>query len=163
MVWTETTRDLYRRDELYFASDLRDAEWELIEPLLPERRAWGRPRTVDMRALMNALLYILATGCQWRALPRHFPPRSTVQRYFYRWRDDGLWQKLVDALVPKARFCHEYRCYPNRRSTTSWSRSYQPAVKLTHGGASQSGESLNLCQPVGGQGHGCSDRIAGRL
>jgi transposase len=103
MVWTKTTRELYRRDELRFASDMRTGEWELIEPLLPERRRWGRPRTVDLRAVIDALLYILATGCQWRALPREFPPRSTVQRYFYQWRDDGLWQKLVDALVPKVR------------------------------------------------------------
>lgn len=101
MVWTGTTRDLYRRDELRFASDMRAGEWALIEPLLPERRRWGRPRTVDLRAVVDALLYILAS--QWRALPREFPPRSTVQRYFYQWRDDGVWQKLVDALVPKAR------------------------------------------------------------
>ena len=74
MVWTETTRELYRRDELPFASDMRDAEWELIEPLLPERRRWGRPRTVCLRSVINALLYILATGCQWRALP----PRAGV-------------------------------------------------------------------------------------
>jgi len=56
-----------------------------------------------LRSVVDALLYILATGCQWRALPKSFPPYSTVQGYFYQWRDEGLWQKLVDALVPKAR------------------------------------------------------------
>lgn len=103
MVWTETTRQRYRREGPGYASDMTQAEWELIEPLLPRPSPWGRPRTVDLRSVVDALLYILATGCQWRALPKSFPPCSTVQGYFYRWRDEGLLQKLVDTLVPKAR------------------------------------------------------------
>lgn len=91
MPWTETTRLEYRRDGLRFASDTTDAEWALLDRLMPEPAGIGRPRTTDLRAVMNAILYILATGCQWRALPKDFPPRSTVQRYFYRWRDDGTW------------------------------------------------------------------------
>ena len=103
MAWTQITRAQYRREGLRYASDMTDAEWALVEPLLPGRRCWGRPRTVDVRAVVDGLLYILATGCQWRALPRDFPPRSTVQGYFYRWRDDGVWQEAVDALVQATR------------------------------------------------------------
>ena len=89
MAWTETTRRQYRRDELRYASDLKDGEWEVIAPLMPEPSLLGRPREVDLRAVVNAIFYILSTGCQWRALPKDFPPRSTVQGYFYRWRDDA--------------------------------------------------------------------------
>ena len=103
MAWTEITRGEYRRDGELYASDLTDAEWALVEPLLPRRRKWGRPRVVDLRAVLDALLYILATGCQWRALPREFPPYSTVQGYFYRWRDDRVWQRIVDHLVTVGR------------------------------------------------------------
>lgn len=103
MAWTETTRTHYRRDELRYSSDLKDQEWEMIAPLMPEPSALGRPRKVDLRAVMNAILYILATGCQWRALPKDFPPRSTVQGYFYRWRDDRTWLCINDALVELAR------------------------------------------------------------
>lgn len=102
-MWTETTRQHYRRDELRYASDLKDREWELIAPFMPEPLHLGRPRRVDLRMVMNAILYILATGCQWRALPKDFPPRSTVQGYFYRWRDDRTWQCINDALVKGAR------------------------------------------------------------
>lgn len=103
MAWTETTRPHYRRDELRYASDLKDREWELIAPFMPEPSRLGRPRKVDLRAVVNAILYILATGCQWRALPKDFPPRSTVQRYFYRWRDDRTWHWINEKLVKLAR------------------------------------------------------------
>src|SRR4051812_37098779 len=83
MSWTEITRPQYRRDELRFASDLREAEWLMLSPLLDVPCRLGRPRKVDMREVVNAILYILRTGCQWRALPKRFPPRSTVQYYFY--------------------------------------------------------------------------------
>ena len=89
MPWTETTRGQNRRDHLRYASDLTDAEWAVIEPHMPERRALGRPHKTDLREIVNALLYIAATGCQWRMLPKGFPPRSTVQGYFYLWRADG--------------------------------------------------------------------------
>lgn len=100
MPWTEATREQYRRDELPQASDMRDGEWALIAGHLPPPAGRGRPRTVDLRAIVNALLLIAATGCQWRALPRgDYPPRSTVQGYFYRWRRDGTWQALRETLV----------------------------------------------------------------
>jgi transposase len=103
MPWTETTRRQYRRDDLRYASDTTDAEWALIAPHLPPPRRLGRPRTTELRSVVDALLYILATGCQWRLLPRDFPPYSTVQRFFYRWRDDGIWQRVNHDLMMRAR------------------------------------------------------------
>lgn len=103
MSWTEITRPQYRRDGLRYASDLTEPEWDVLAAFMPERCYLGRPRKVDLRAVMNAILYILATGCQWRALPKDFPPRSTVQGYFYRWRDDGTWHWINDALVKLVR------------------------------------------------------------
>jgi putative transposase len=103
MCWTEITREQYRRDGLRYASDMTDAEWELIEPLMPVRCRRGRPREINLRVTMNAILYIAASGCQWRALPKDFPPCSTVQYYFYRWRGSGLWRTINDALVRRLR------------------------------------------------------------
>lgn len=103
MAWTETTRREYRRDELRYASGTTDEEWAVLEPLLPPARRLGRPRTCDLRTIVNAIFYILATGCQWRALPRDFPPRSTVQGYFYHWRDDGTWHWINAQLVARTR------------------------------------------------------------
>src|SRR4029077_9987810 len=103
MPWTEITREQYRRDHLRFASDMEDAEWLLLSFFLPAACRVGRPRKVELREVMNAILYILATGCQWRALPKEFPPRSTVQYYFYLWRDQRLWQRINLALVRRAR------------------------------------------------------------
>lgn len=103
MSWTEITRPQYRRDGLRYASDLTEQEWDVLAPLVPKRRRLGRPRKVALRAVMNAILYILATGCQWRALPKDFPPRSTVQYYFYLWRDQRLWRRINRVLVRRAR------------------------------------------------------------
>ena len=102
-MWTETTRRQYRRDGLRYASDVTDGEWGLIEAALPPAKKMGRPRTTELRAVVNALLYMLTTGCQWRQLPKEFPPFSTVQRFFYRWRDDGLWQRINHDLLMRVR------------------------------------------------------------
>ena len=103
MSWTETTREHYRREGLDYASSTTDEEWALIEPFMPASKPLGRPRKADLRAVMNAILYILATGCQWRALPKNFPPRSTVQGYFYQWRDDGTWHCINRTFVRRSR------------------------------------------------------------
>jgi transposase len=102
-MWTETTRRQYGREDLRYASDVSDEEWVLIEDALPPAKKLGRPRTTELRAVVNALLYMLTTGCQWRQLPKEFPPFSTVQRFFYRWRDDGLWQQINHELVMRVR------------------------------------------------------------
>jgi len=102
-MWTETTQQQYRRDGLRYASDVSDEEWALIETLLPLPKKLGRPRTTEMREVVNAMLYLLTTGCQWRLLPKEFPPFSTVQRFFYRWRDGGLWQTINHSLVMRVR------------------------------------------------------------
>src|ERR1700720_3791664 len=106
MPWTEITREQYRRDGLRYASDTTDAEWRLIEPLMPAPSRRGRPREISVReisvrVIMNAILYIAATGCQWRALPKDFPPYSTVQHYFYDWRDRQVWRGVNRALVER--------------------------------------------------------------
>src|ERR1700754_1287358 len=103
MPWTETTRSQYQRDGLRVASDMTDAEWALIARRLPPRRRLGRPRTTDLRRIIEAILYVLATGCQWRALPRDFPPRSTVHDYFVDWHCDGTLTRIHRALYAKAR------------------------------------------------------------
>jgi transposase len=103
MSWTEITRAQYRRDHLRYASDTTNAEWLLLSFFLPGGHRVGRPREADLRAVMDAILYILATGCQWRALPKEFPPRSTVQYYFYLWRDQHIWLRINLALVRRAR------------------------------------------------------------
>jgi transposase len=103
MSWTEITRQQYRRDGLRYASDMTDAEWKTIEPLMPGRCRRGRPREVDLRVIVNAILYVAASGCQWRAMPKDFPPCSSVQYYFYKWRGSGLWRTMNHALVQQMR------------------------------------------------------------
>jgi len=103
MSWTETTRPHYQRASRRYASDLTDDEWGLLAPFMPEPSMLGRPRTTDLRNVLDALLYIVSTGCQWRQLPRDFPPYSTVQSYFYRWAEDGTLPRINHALVMAAR------------------------------------------------------------
>jgi len=103
MPWTEITRAQYQREGLRYASDLTDEEWALIRRQLPARHRLGRPRKVRLRSVVEAILFVLSTGCQWRALPKEFPPYSTVQGYFYAWRDTGRWRKIVASLVRRAR------------------------------------------------------------
>jgi len=87
----------------HYPSDLTDDQWALIEPHLPAEADFGRPRKTEMRDVLDAILYILRTGCQWRYLPIDFPPKSTVWRYFDRWRSDGTLDLVHDALRRKVR------------------------------------------------------------
>lgn len=103
MPWTEATRRQYRRDGLRYASDLTDAEWALIAPFMPAARRIGRPRITCLREVINAILYMASTGCQWRQLSKEFPPYSTVQGYFYAWSRDGTFAKINHALVMASR------------------------------------------------------------
>ena len=103
MPWTEITRPQYERGGLRYASDLMDAEWALIEPFMPPPSPIGRPRRSDLRAVVNAILYMASTGCQWRQLPKDFPPYSTVQGYFYDWSRDGTFVAINHVLVMGSR------------------------------------------------------------
>jgi transposase len=87
----------------HYPSDITDAQWALIEPHIPPEPGGGRPRKTDMRSVLDAILYILRTGCQWRYLPVDFPPKSTVWRYFDRWRRDGTLDRIHDLLRRKVR------------------------------------------------------------
>jgi len=86
-----------------YQSDLSDEEWALVLPHLPSAKLGGRSRTTDLRRVVEGILYVLRTGCQWRLLPNDFPPWGTVWWYFRRWRLDGVWTRLHRALYAKAR------------------------------------------------------------
>lgn len=86
-----------------YTSDLTDEQWALIEPFLPKVLPWGRPRRYPYREIVNAIFYLLRTGCQWRNLPHDLPPWSLVHYYYHRWRKGGTWQKVHDALVKQSR------------------------------------------------------------
>jgi len=80
-MWTTENRHRYDRDRLRYPSDLTDAEWQLIEPLIPPAKRGGGKRTVNVREVVNGMMYVLSTGCQWRYIPKDLPPRSTVNGY----------------------------------------------------------------------------------
>ena len=86
-----------------YPTDLTDKQWNILEPLIPPSKAGGRPRTVDTREIINAIFYILASGCAWRMMPHDLPPWSTVYYYFRQWRIEGVWQQLNQVLREKAR------------------------------------------------------------
>jgi putative transposase len=86
-----------------YPSDLSDAEWAILEPLVPAPKPGGRPPVHDRRELVDAVLYVLRTGCQWRHLPHDLPPWGTVWWWFRRWRDDGTWEHINAALRERAR------------------------------------------------------------
>ena len=86
-----------------YPSDLTDDQWEELAPLIPLAKPGGRPRTVDMREVINGALYVLRSGCTWRMIPHDLPPWGTVWGYFRRWRKDGTWERIHDALRPKVR------------------------------------------------------------
>jgi len=102
-MWTDTTRALHARGGLALPSDLTDAEWVVLEPFLPPPSHVGRPRRWPMRRIVEAILYLLRGGLPWRMLPPCFPPVSTVRRWFYLWRDNGLWQSLNHYLLMAVR------------------------------------------------------------
>src|SRR5437764_4527924 len=84
-MWTTENRPRYCRDKLRYPSDLTDAEWDHIEPLIPPAKRGGGKRRVNMREVVNGVMYVLSTGCQWRYIPKDLPPRSTVNDYFCLW------------------------------------------------------------------------------
>ena len=98
-MWTPKTRAEHDRDDLRYPSDVTDAEWQILAPLLPAPAKTGRHRSWPMREVMNAIFFVLRGGCAWRMLPEHFPPHQTAYRWFTRFRDDGTWEILNHHLV----------------------------------------------------------------
>jgi transposase len=102
-MWTLQNRARYKRNQLRYPSDVTDEEWAEIAPLIPPAHRGGRKRTVNIREVFNGLLYVLSTGCQWRALPTDLPPRSPVFEYFGLWRADETLRRIQAALYVKCR------------------------------------------------------------
>src|SRR3954471_11920794 len=95
-----------------YKTDLTDDQWKTVKPLIPPPKSGGRPREADMREVLNSLLYQARTGCQWELLPHDLLPKSTVWDYFRQWRDDGTWQRIVDALRRKVRVANGRQSAP---------------------------------------------------
>jgi transposase len=102
-MWTVENRARYDRSKLRYPSDLSDAEWALVDPLIPPGKRGGGKRTVLLREVVNGLMYILSTGCQWRAVPKDLPPKSTLFDYFDLWNWDGTLDRIHHALYVKCR------------------------------------------------------------
>src|ERR671921_1753135 len=102
-MWTNENRARYDRSKLRYPSDLTDEEWAPVAPLIPPPKPGGNKRTRDMREVVNGVMYVLSTGCQWRSIPKDLPPRSTVNGYFCRWSWDGTLERIHDALYVKCR------------------------------------------------------------
>ena len=102
-MWKPEHRRAADRQGLRYPSDLTDAEWTLIASMIPPAKRGGRPRDVDVREVLNAIFYVLSTGCQWKALPKDLPPKSTAHHYFTLWDWDGTLERIHHALYVAAR------------------------------------------------------------
>ena len=102
-MWTKDNRARYDRSALRYPSDLTDVEWAHVAPLILRAKRGGNKRTVNVREVVNGLMYILSTGCQWRAIPKDLPPRSTLYGYFAQWDWDGTLERIHHALYVKCR------------------------------------------------------------
>ena len=102
-MWTEKNRSRYNRDYLRYPSDVTDEEWAHIEPHIPPAKSGGNKRRVKLREVANGIMYVLSTGCQWRAIPKDLPPKSTVFHYLDLWNYDGTLLRIHHALYVKCR------------------------------------------------------------
>ena len=131
-MWTIENRPRYDRTGLRYPSDLADGEWAVIEPLIPPAKRGGRKRDIIVREVLNGILSVLSTGCQWRALPKDLPPRSTVHGYLQRWDYDGTLMRVHEALYVACREQAERKASPTACVIDSQS------VKSTEKGALRS-------------------------
>ena len=111
-MWTTENRPRYNRDRLRYPSDLTDAEWELVEPIIPPGKRGGGKRRVSLREVVNGVMYILSTGCQWRYLPKDLPARSTVHDYLSLWNWDGTLDRIHHTLYLMCRAQAEREASP---------------------------------------------------
>jgi transposase len=115
-MWTPEHRGAANRNRQRYPSDLTDDEWAAVAPMIPPARHGGRKRSVDVREVLNAIFYVMCTGCQWKALPKDPPPKSTVQDYFDLWNWDGTLERIHHSL------CGERAGTPARKSCVARAR-----------------------------------------
>jgi transposase len=127
-MWKPEHRAACDRRGLRYPSDLTDAEWALVEPLIPPAKHGGRKRTVDVREVLNAIFYVLSTGCQWPALPKDLPPKSTVHNYFMLWEWDGTLERIHHALYVAVREAEGREASPSAAVIDSQSVNSLPTV-----------------------------------
>ena len=112
-MWTRANRARYNRDQLRYPSDTTEEEWTQLALLIPPARRGGRKRTVNIREVLTGLLYVLSTGCQWRAIPTNLPSRSTIFDYFERWQADGTLREIHATLDVRCREQAERQASPS--------------------------------------------------
>jgi putative transposase len=127
-----------------YPTDLSDKEWELIKPLVPEAKPGGRPETYPKREILNGIFYIVRGGCAWRLMPHDLPPWQIVYQYFWRWRQDGTWQRMHDLLRGDVRVATGKRRQPSAGILDSQS------VKTTEKGGSAASMSTNRSRAASG-------------
>ncbi len=111
-MWTSENRAKYKRDHLRYPSDVTDEEWAHVAPLIPPAKRGGRKREANMREVLNGVMYVLSTGCQWRYIPKDLPPTGTVYRYFSDWGWSGALDRIHDVLFEKCRALAERQASP---------------------------------------------------
>lgn len=153
------------KTEVKYSSDLTDRQWQLIRPLLPVKSRLGR-RPIDRRRIINAILYVVRTGCQWRMLPKEYPNWSTVYGVFWQWRNNGTWQEIHDALRAKTRKAVGKKSTPTvaiidsqsiRSAEGGEERGYDAGKKITGRKRHLAVDTLGLVLTVVVHGAGCQD------